>query len=433
MKLQGNMNIKDNELYINNISYSQLAEEYGTPLYLIDEDDLRKRINIYKSSFNSKSMETRVIYASKAMLNIYMANIIKEEDIYMDVVSGGELFTAIRAKVPGEKIYFHGNNKLDKEIQLAIDYNIGTIVIDNRDEIDRIEKLLIASNKVQRVLIRVNPGIDAHTHEYIKTTTLDSKFGESIYDEEIYNIVKRLVESDRFIFGGFHCHIGSQIFDKDSFFKEAETMMEFVKEVNDRLNIVISELNLGGGFGVYYTEEDNPFEISSFLKEFIDLVENLNIKYGLNLEKVDIEPGRSLINNSGSTLYTVGGVKETFGGKDYIFIDGGMTDNLRPALYQAKYESILANKANDERTNTYTIAGKCCESGDILITDYKLPEAKVDDLLVISSTGAYTYSMSSNYNRVEKPAMVFVKNNEVKLAVRRQSYEDLIREDVEID
>lgn len=433
MKLLGNMNIIDNELYIGDISCRDLANKYETPLFIIDEKDFRDRINMYKESFKSSSLEARILYASKAMLNIYTANIINEENLFIDVVSGGELYTVLKAGFPAERVYFHGNNKLNKELEMAFENNVGTIVIDNKYEFEKIEEMLKDTDKKQKVLLRVNPGIDAHTHEYIKTTKLDSKFGESIFDESIFELVGSMAASDNIIFEGFHCHIGSQIFEKESFFKEAETMMEFVKKIEDKLKIVISELNLGGGFGVYYTDEDNPFELKKFLKEFIEIVENLNNKYDLSLKKVDIEPGRSLISNSGSTLYTVGGVKETFGGKDYIFIDGGMTDNPRPALYQAKYEAILANKASIENTNIYTIAGKCCESGDILITDYKLPKAEVDDLLLISSTGAYTYSMSSNYNRVEKPAMVFVKGSTVNLAVRRQNYEDLIREDVAVE
>ncbi|WP_099203251.1 diaminopimelate decarboxylase [Miniphocaeibacter massiliensis] len=430
MKLLGNMNLKNSELYIGDTSCSELAKKFDTPLFIIDEDDFREKIKSYKNSFKSKKIDSRVLYASKSMLNVYTAKIIAEEGLYIDVVSGGELYTVLKAKFPSERIYFHGNNKLYKELKFALDNNIGTIVIDNVQEIERIINILSGTDNKQKVLLRVNPGIDAHTHEYIKTTKLDSKFGESIFDENIFNIVNSIVENENLIFAGFHCHIGSQIFEKESFFKEAETMVEFMKTVEDKLDIKIPELNLGGGFGVYYTKEDNPFELGKFLNEYIEKIENYIDYYGVNLQTVDIEPGRSLICNSGSTLYTVGGVKETFGGKDYIFVDGGMTDNPRPALYQAKYEAILVNKANKKADNVYTIAGKCCESGDILIKDYKLPKAEIGDLLLIPSTGAYTYSMSSNYNRIERPAMVFVSREGEKLAVRRQTYEDLIREDV---
>ena len=433
MKLLGNMNIKNNELHINQKSCSDLAKEFGTPLFIIDEVDFRDKIRLYRNNFKSDKFESRVIYASKAMLNIYTARIVKDEDIFIDVVSGGELYTVLKAEFPAERIYFHGNNKLKKELELAVDNNVGTIVLDNEDEVGRLSKVLKQKNRKQKVLLRVNPGIDAHTHEYIKTTKLDSKFGESIFDDNIFSIIEKIIKDENLSFEGFHCHIGSQIFEKESFKKEAETMLEFADKVQRKLSYKINELNLGGGFGVYYTEEDNPFDVSEFLKELSENLERYKKKYDLSIKRFSIEPGRSLISNSGSTLYTIGGVKETFGGKDYIFVDGGMTDNPRPALYQAKYESIITNKANDEATNIYTIAGKCCESGDILITDYKLPKAEEDDLLLISSTGAYTYSMSSNYNRVEKPAMVFVTEDSAKLAVRRQSYEDLIREDVEVE
>ena len=430
MKLLGNMNIKADELYIGNFSTSYLAEKFGTPLFIIDEEDFRNKARNYRDSFKTENLETRVLYASKAMLNIYTANVIKEENLYIDVVSGGELFTVLKANFPPEKVYFHGNNKLEKELLMAIENGVGTIVIDNIDEIERLSKILKANKVKQNVLLRVNPGIDAHTHEYIKTTKMDSKFGESIFDENIYNIVKTMVDDEFMVFNGFHCHIGSQIFEKESFFDEAKTMLKFTKDVEEKLNIEILEINLGGGFGIYYTEEDNPFELTTFLKEFISEIERLIKELRLNIKVVDIEPGRSLISNSGSTLYTVGGVKETYGGKDYIFIDGGMTDNPRPALYQAKYEAIIANKASEIEKSLYSIAGKCCESGDVLIEDFLLPKPETGDLLLISSTGAYNYSMSSNYNRIERPAMVFVNKDEVNLAVRRQTYEDLIREDV---
>ena len=433
MKLLGNMNIKNDELYIDEVSCSELSTKYGTPLYIIDERYFRDRIKLYKNNFVSEDIETRILYASKAMLNLYTANLINQEKIYIDVVSGGELYTVLKANFPSEKIYFHGNNKLDNELNLAIDNRVGTIVIDNEFEFYRLENLLKGKNIHQKVLLRVNPGIDAHTHEYIKTTKLDSKFGESIFDDKILELIKKMSLSEKISFEGFHCHIGSQIFDENSFFKEAETMLMFIKEVEEKINIKIDELNLGGGFGVYYTKEDNPFNLAKFLNKYIEKIELLNKKYELNLKKIDIEPGRSLVCNAGSTLYSVGGVKETFGGKNYIFVDGGMTDNPRPALYQAEYEAALTNKVNSKKTNIYTVAGKCCESGDILIKNIKLPKVEVNDLLLISSTGAYTYSMSSNYNRIEKPAMVFVNKKTAKLAVRRQTYDDLLREDVSVE
>lgn len=431
MKLFGNMYIDNNTINIGNYSVNELAKKYKTPLYIIDEEGLIKNIEKYKNNFKSDKFETEVIYASKALLNTYMAKIIKDNNLCIDVVSGGELFTVLKSNFDTSKIYFHGNNKLKEELLLAIKHNIGTIIIDNINEFHLLEKLLAENNiKNQGVMLRINPGIEAHTHEYIKTTKNDSKFGESIFDSNTIELVKNIANSQYLHFKGFHCHIGSQIFEKESFFKEVEVMTDFIVEVQNKLNITVNELNLGGGFGIYYTEEDKPFEISSFLNEYIKVIEKNISNKNLDIKKVQIEPGRSLVCNYGSTLYTVGNIKNTFGGKNYIFIDGGMTDNIRPALYQAKYEAILANKVNNPKENIYTIAGKCCESGDILIKDINLPKAEIDDLLLINSTGAYTYSMSSNYNRIEKPAMIFINKDKINIAVKRESYEDLIRNDL---
>lgn len=430
MKLFGTMKISDNMVEVGGVTVAKLAEEYGTPLYIIDEEQFKNTIADFKYNFLSNQLKTNVIYASKALLNLYIAKIIDEAGLSLDVVSGGELYTALQAGFPPERIYFHGNNKLEKELRMAIESNVGTIVADNELEIEILSDLLQGYKKTQKVLLRVNPGIDAHTHEYIKTSKNDSKFGVSIFDEDTIEIIKRIDEDEYLEFKGLHCHIGSQIFQEDSFLKGSETMLDYISNLEKKENIPVEELNLGGGFGVYYTEEDKPFRIASFLKKLTRFIEDYSKKKGLHLKQIDIEPGRSLINNSGSTLYSVGGVKKTFGGKNYIFVDGGMTDNIRPALYQAEYEGVIANKAEETPSIKYTIAGKCCESGDLLIKDIMLPQAERNDLFLINSTGAYNYSMSSNYNRIEKPAMVFVKQGESKLAVRREEYSDLIANDV---
>lgn len=433
MKLFGTMKISDNMVEVGGVSAQSLAEEYGTPLYIIDEEQFKNTIADFKYNFLSNQLKTNVIYASKALLNLYVANIIDQSGLSLDVVSGGELYTALKAGFPAERIFFHGNNKLVKELQMAIESNVGTIIVDNELEIEILSDLLKDYKKSQRVLLRVNPGIDAHTHEYIKTSKNDSKFGVSIFDEDTIEIIKRIHDDEYLEFKGLHCHIGSQIFQEDSFLKESETMLEYISRIEKEENIHVEELNLGGGFGVYYTEEDKPFSISEFLKKLVKFIEDYSKNNGLHLKQIDIEPGRSLINNSGSTLYTIGGIKRTFGGKNYIFVDGGMTDNIRPALYQAEYEGIIANKAEEKPAVKYTIAGKCCESGDLLIKDIMLPKAGRNDLFLINSTGAYNYSMSSNYNRIEKPAMVFVMNGESKLAVRREEYKDLIANDIVIN
>lgn len=420
----------DGVLEVGGMTVTDIKKEFGTPLYIIDEKLLRETCRLFADNFKSEKIDTEVIYASKAFLNIGMAKLINEEGLSMDVVSGGELFTAVKAGFPAEKIYFHGNNKTNDEIELAIKYNIGTIVLDNKQEIERLEKILKENDSKMSVMLRVNPGIDAHTHEYIKTSKMDSKFGESIYDDDIYEISKYLDKSDVLDFKGFHCHIGSQIFEEESFIQAALAMLDFVKDIKDNAGVETTHLNLGGGFGVYYTEEDRPMDLALFLQNLTKKIEEKLESEDLGKMKILIEPGRSIISNSGSTLYEIGGTKETYGGKDYIFIDGGMGDNPRPALYQAKYEGAIANKMNDEKTNEYTIAGKCCESGDIIIKDLMLPKAEAGDLFIVSTTGAYNYSMASNYNRIPRPAVVFIQDGKGRVVVKRESYEDIIKNDI---
>lgn len=431
MKLFGTMKTNsEGVLEIGGKSVYELKKEFGTPLYIMDEAYIRETCKLFADNFKSSVLSTEVIYASKAFLNVAMAKLISEEGLSMDVVSGGEIYTAIKAGFPMERVYFHGNNKTRAELELAIEHGLGTIVLDHRQEIDTLEAMLKEKGKTQSVLLRVNPGIDAHTHDYIKTSKLDSKFGESIYDEDIYALTKKLSESDAFNFKGFHCHIGSQIFEEKSFIQAALAMVDFAVDVKEKTGVTVEALNLGGGFGVYYTEEDDPMELGAFLKHLVSNVESKLSEVGLPSLKIMIEPGRSMVSNAGTTLYEIGGTKETYGGKDYIFIDGGMTDNPRPALYSAKYEGAIANKMNEKSIRTYTVAGKCCESGDIIIKDIELPEAVPGDLLAVSTTGAYTYSMSSNYNRNGRPAVVFVKDGSARLAVKRETLEDLVRNDV---
>ncbi len=429
MKLLGNMNTRNGKLYINDFSMEYLRDKYKTPLYIVDETDFLDRCKEFTENFRSEVFDTEVLYASKALLNIYVAKLIKEMNMSIDVVSGGELYTVLKAGFPKDKIYFHGNNKTIEELEFALDEQIGYLVIDNEQEFANLKMLLQERDTVQKVLLRVNPGIEAHTHEYIKTSKNDSKFGESIFDKRTPALVAEISAFEKLDFRGFHAHIGSQIFDEDSFFKSAAVMMDFTQSVGKELGIKIPELNLGGGYGIYYTRTDKNFNIGRFLRKYIDYLETYNERHKIGLEKLMIEPGRSLIANSGSTLYTVGGVKQTYGKKNYIFIDGGMADNIRPALYQAEYEACLTNKMDEPIAGKYTVAGKCCESGDILIKDIRLPKPEPGDLLLVSSTGAYNYSMSSNYNRIGRPAMVFLSDKD-KLAVRRQTYEDIIRDDV---
>lgn len=430
MKLFGTMKVNSNILEIGGCSVIDLAKEFGTPLYVIDEQLVRDTCRTYKDNFVLDGMETEVIYASKAFQNIAMCKLIDEEGLSLDVVSGGEFYTALKAGFPAQKIYMHGNNKTRDELTMALESGIGTIVIDNENEADIIEEICKNLNVKVSALLRVNPGVEAHTHEYIQTTKDDSKFGESIYDEKIYPFISKLKNSEYISFKGFHCHIGSQIHQKESFYLGAHIMLEFLKKVKEKCDFTTTELNLGGGFGIYYNEEDTPMDLSSFLKELLIKIKEECTELKIEVPKIMIEPGRSIISNAGTTLYEVGGTKSTYGGRDYIFIDGGMGDNPRPALYSAIYEASIANKMNDENTHLYTIAGKCCESGDIIIKDINLPEAEAGDIVAVASTGAYNYSMASNYNRITRPAVVFVKDGFARLVVRRETYEDLIRNDI---
>ena len=430
MRLFDGMTVENGELNISEVGVSELKAQYGTPLYVYDENMLVNQCRTFINNFKSSKFNTEVLYASKAFSCLEVLRIASREGLGVDVVSLGEIHTAYKAGYDMKKAYFHGNNKTREELQYALEVGVGTIVIDNDYEYEMINEIVRESGNTVDVLLRINTGIDAHTHEYIKTAKDDSKFGYSVYDETIYDLIADINNQSNLNFVGFHSHIGSQIFEKTSFFEAVKVVMEFTKKVQERLGLTISVLNLGGGFGVYYTEEDRPFELAEFLREYIEVVERESDNFGLDLAKVVIEPGRSLTCNAGSTLYSVGGVKKTFAGREYVFVDGGMADNPRYALYKAKYEVMLANKMSEEADTTYTVAGKCCESGDMLVMDANLPKAEQGDLLLVSSTGAYNYSMSSNYNRLPKLPVVFVKDGSSRLVVKGETLEDLIRQDI---
>ena len=430
MRLFDGMTVENGELNISGVGVSELKAQYGTPLYVYDENMLVNQCRTFINNFKSSKFNTEVLYASKAFSCLEVLRIASREGLGVDVVSLGEIHTAYKAGYNMKKAYFHGNNKTREELKYALEVGVGTIVIDNDYEYEMINEIVRESGNTVDVLLRINTGIDAHTHEYIKTAKDDSKFGYSVYDETIYDLIADINNQSNLNFVGFHSHIGSQIFEKTSFFEAVKVVMEFTKKVQERLGLTISVLNLGGGFGVYYTEEDRPFELAEFLREYIEVVERESDNFGLDLTKVVIEPGRSLTCNAGSTLYSVGGVKKTFAGREYVFVDGGMADNPRYALYKAKYEAMLANKMNEEADTTYTVAGKCCESGDMLVMDVKLPKAEQGNLLLVSSTGAYNYSMSSNYNRLPKLPVVFVKDGTSRLVVKGETLEDLIRQDI---
>lgn len=332
MKFFGTMKNEDGMLSIGGIKVCDLAAKYGTPLYIYDQELIEENIMKYKNNFKSNKFHTDVVYASKAFLSKAICQLVEKFDLHIDAVSGGELYAIKSSGISMKRVHMHGNNKTNEELAMCLDYEIGSIIIDNRYEIDRLSKLCQEKNKKINAMLRINIGIDAHTHEYIKTSKHSSKFGESIFGEGVVDIVKKIVEDPNIEFTGFHCHIGSQIFDTKAFHEAIEIMVAETKKISEILNINIPEMNLGGGFGIYYAQNDVAIDIEKFMKSMIEHIEKSIEKYKLNIERVYIEPGRSIIANAGSTLYTIGGNKQTYGGINYMFIDGGMTDNIRPAL-----------------------------------------------------------------------------------------------------
>jgi diaminopimelate decarboxylase len=403
-----------------------LAREYGTPLYVVSEDIIKEKCKEIRDSFILKYKNVKVAYASKAFLNLAMCKIIEREGLCLDVVSGGELYTAIKANFPMEKIFFHGNNKSRAELELAISNDIGRIVVDNLYELELINNIAKKMNKKSRVLYRVTPGVESETHKYVITGQKDSKFGIPLVDDIIFEAIKRGMEYENIDLLGFHFHVGSQIFDNKSHIIATEKIMNLIKEARDRFGFITKELNTGGGYGIYYKQGDNPKPINYFTDAIMEKVFSKCKEFNLDLPTIIIEPGRWIIGEAGITLYTIGTIKEIPGIRKYVAIDGGMPDNPRPALYGAKYEAVVANKINEEAKETVTIAGKCCETGDILIWDLKAPKTEAGDILAVFSTGAYNYSMANNYNKIPRPAVVLVSEGNVETIVERETYEDLI-------
>ena len=431
MKLFGTAKINEKgNLSIGGVDTIELAKEFKTPLYVMDQELIETTIDKMKEAFQSTRFKTRIAYAGKAFLTTGMIKLVESKGLDLDVVSGGELYTAHKAGFPMNKVHLHGNNKLVSEIEMAVEFGIDTIVVDNEDEIDKIERICCEKGKKQAVLVRIDPGIEAHTHHYIKTSGLTSKFGISLFQDNLFDIIKRLNDSEWIEFKGFHTHIGSQIFQSAFFIFALDEIFKYLDKLKKELGIVVHTVNMGGGFGVYYKEGDDPKPIEEVLSEIITYTEAMEIKYQIGFKELCIEPGRSIVGNAGTTLYEVGGIKETVGGKTYVFIDGGMSDNIRTALYQAEYEAGVVNKLNDTDVREITLAGKLCESGDIIIEKGKLPKAtEIGDIVAVTTTGAYCYTMSSNYNRMMRPAVVFVKDGKAKVAVKRETLDDLIRND----
>ncbi len=431
MKLFGTMKINEiGHLEIGKCDSIDLIKEYGTPLYVMDEELIRDNCKLFKTYFKCDDIETEVIYASKAFITMSMCKLIEEEGLSLDVVSGGELYTALTTGFPVQRIFMHGNNKTREELIMAIESGVGRIVIDNINELNLIEDICESMDRKAQVLLRVNPGIEAHTHEYIKTTKNSSKFGVSIFDKETIHILTKIKESRFAKFMGLHCHIGSQILQEQSFYETINIMFDFIKIITDNCGLTVKELNLGGGFGIYYSKDDTPINLKSLLGNMLDIIRTKINELGIPSPKTMLEPGRAIVANAGTTLYLVGSTKKTYSGKHYVFVDGSMNDNMRTALYDAKYEAAIANRMNDKISDIYTITGRCCESGDMIVKDVSLPHPEIGDIIAVSTTGAYNYSMSGNYNRLPKPPVVFVKDGGSRCIVRKETYEDIIRNDI---
>ena len=409
----------------------ELAARFGTPAYIMDENAVRSQMRTYLSAAReSFGADALPLYASKALCFTGIYRIAAEEGMGVDCVSGGELYTARRAGFPAERIYFHGNNKTERDIDDAMDMGVGTFVVDNVDELLSLEAHAAARGITQRILLRITPGIDPHTHKAIVTGSVDSKFGSAIETGQAMAIVKLAIAQPHIHLSGFHCHIGSQIFDTNPFSEAADIMVKFIATVKAECGIGVEELNLGGGLGVPYTEFDSTVDYAAAIKDMAAIVHSFCDKNGVKMPKVILEPGRSLVAAAGITLYTVGSVKEIPGFRTYVSVDGGMPDNPRYALYQSTYTALIANRPDAPRDCRVTVAGRCCESGDLIGEDMPLQEAKRGDILAVLTTGAYNYAMSSHYNRLPKPPVILVKDGQARVAVKRETYEDLVRNDV---
>lgn len=403
----------------------ELAREFGTPLYVLDEPTIRERCREYKLFLATYYPNSEVLYASKALSVVAVLKIIAGKGMGADITSGGELITAVMGGVDPQKIYFHGNNKTADEVIEAFDAGVGRFVVDSFAEIEFLARLAKENRKMVPVLVRVLPGIEAHTHKFIQTGKLDSKFGIPI--AQLSKAVRQIADSGSLEFIGLHAHIGSQIFKVKPFVVLAEKMSDLALELKKKTGQETRELNLGGGIGVAYTAADDPPEIESYIKGIAQAVKK---KLGHMNPKLIIEPGRSIVAQAGVNLYTVGNIKEVMGQKWYAAVDGGMADNIRPVLYGAKYEARVANKADLPAEEKVTLVGRFCESGDILIKDIKLPHLERGDTIAVAGTGAYGYSMASNYNRVCKPAMVMVSEGDARLIVRGETYKELMQNDI---
>lgn len=430
--LTDNLGINEkNHLTIGGVDTVELAKKYGTPLYVMDEDLIRNNCKIYKQAidkyYNSNGL---ALYASKAFSCVGIYKIAMEEGLGVDVVSGGELYTALKAGFPADKIYFHGNNKTYDELVMAVSNKVGRIVVDNIYELEMLNDICKEKHCCADIMFRIKPGIDAHTHDFIRTGQIDSKFGVALENGEAFEIVKEALGFEHIKVVGVHCHIGSQIFELEPFTSAAEVMIDFMGKVKKEFNLELTELNLGGGFGIKYVESDDPVEYDKFIEAVSKTIRKKASEAEIAMPKIIMEPGRSIVAPAGITLYTVGGIKDIKNVRKYISIDGGMGDNPRYILYGSKYTAVVANKAGNEADDIVTIAGKCCESGDLIGENMPIAKAETGDILAVLATGAYNYSMASNYNRIPRPCVVSVSKGSDKVLIQRETYDDLIKNDV---
>lgn len=420
-----------NHLTIGKVDVIDLANQYGTPLYVMDADFIQKSCLEFQRSihqyYNGHGM---VCYASKAFCCKEIYRMMNKLHMGVDVVSLGELYTALEAGFPADRICFHGNNKTQEELSYAVRNRVSRIIVDNAEELNLLNQIAGEQETNQKILLRIKPGIDAHTHNFIRTGQIDSKFGFALETGEAMQAAADALQADHLTLTGLHCHIGSQIFDIDPFVLAAEVMMEFMRDIKQKTGRQLTELNLGGGYGIQYLEHENPVDYADYMKLVSQVLKQKAHEYNLPVPFILLEPGRSIVGPAGITLYRVGSRKQIPNIRTYLSIDGGMTDNPRYALYQAKYEAVVANRARDPRNERITLAGKCCESGDLIGEEMLLQTAKAGDIVAVLATGAYNYSMASNYNRIPRPAVVMVQDGKSKVVVRRETLEDLIRNDI---
>ncbi|MHB9150463.1 MAG: diaminopimelate decarboxylase [Thermoleophilia bacterium] len=420
-------------LEIDGCDVVELAAEFGTPLFIYEEKTLIDQCRRYMEAFRSRSADFEVIYASKAFCSVAICQLIEREGLSIDVSSGGEYHTALVSGFPTDRMFFHGNNKTEAELRYALEHGIGFVVVDSFDELALLERLAAGRGEIQAVLLRITPGVEAHTHEFIQTGQLDSKFGFGLAEGHAEEAIKRVLEAPHLDLVGLHAHIGSQIFELEGFRRAIAVLVDLIRTTHESLGFDCRYLNVGGGLGIRYTEEDTPVTVDEYVECKVSGVRQEMQRVGLPMPRVLVEPGRSLVGKAGITAYTVGTIKEIPGIRTYVSVDGGMSDNIRPMLYDARYEAMIADRAEEEPDTRVTLAGKHCESSDILVKDVLLAQPRIGDIVVLPATGAYCYAMASNYNGNPRPAVIMVRDGVARVIVRRESYADLVANQLPLD